>query len=261
MLLRHIVHGNTFYSHLFFWSSQVSSCLQMSFHCIYLHFSQHFLESKQLKWWIDSNKTGGEQQASISVWRRGVFTELPSLHLASPLLQIRQTITVACLLGLAVQILVAAIVSDSTPSWKHKTGIHACGHLLISLSYLFGISFSSSSLLLCLCVWDWPLRFSVWQRVCDWSSLCAHCAKAIQMPVMPAGHACCVCMSVQCLCGFMSLHVHVCVAELCFFSFPWGTPCCDPASVTQCDASCCCWPKTLHLCVCTLMDLNWDWTS
>lgn len=37
-----------------------------------------------VKWWRYSSRMGGEQQASISKCRRGAFTELPSLHLASP---------------------------------------------------------------------------------------------------------------------------------------------------------------------------------
>lgn len=86
-----------------------------------------------VKWWIDSSRVGGEQQASISEWRRGVFTELPSLHLASPQPRLgRQLQLSAYWVWQHKYWLSAAIVSLCT-IMETLTGIHARRHSLMSL--------------------------------------------------------------------------------------------------------------------------------
>lgn len=134
---------------------------------------------------------------------------------------------------------------------------YMCRHLLILLSC--SVTFFGLLALFkwtpCFCVREWPLRSSAWQWACYWSLLCSHCAKAIQMPMMSAGHACRVRMLVQCARTFVSLHVHVCTVE-CFSSRPRVTPCCDPSSLLQWGAShCCCWPETLCICVWVLVNI------
>ncbi len=153
-----------------------------------------------VKWWIDSSGIGREQQASISEWRRGVYTELPSLHLASPQPRLGRQLQLSAYWVWQHKYWLSATVVSLHTIMETKTGIHAHRHSLISLCCLLCISLlpllSLSKWTPCLCVWDWPLRCSVWQRARYWSSLCSHCAKAIQMPVMPAGHARCVRMLV-----------------------------------------------------------------
>lgn len=80
-----------------------------------LCYSEHFLGLKQ--WSSEFERTGEEQQASIRVWRRGLFTELPSLHLASPLPRLGRQLQFVYLLGLAGYQLPLSLL---TPQWKKK---------------------------------------------------------------------------------------------------------------------------------------------
>lgn len=94
---------------------------------------QMFPWVQTVKWWIDSSRVGREQQAAISKWRRGVFTELPSLHLASPQLILgRQLQLSAYWVWQCKYWLSAAIVSLRT-IMETLTGIHTTRHSLISV--------------------------------------------------------------------------------------------------------------------------------
>lgn len=100
-----------------------------------LCYSEHFLGLKQ--WSSEFERTGEEQQASIRVWRRGLFTELPSLHLASPLPRLGRQLQFVYLLGLATQILAISchcLSSHHNEKKKKQTGIHALrnSHILLS---------------------------------------------------------------------------------------------------------------------------------
>lgn len=100
-----------------------------------LCYSEHFLGLKQ--WSSEFERTGEEQQASIRVWRRGLFTELPSLHLASPLPRLGRQLQFVYLLGLAAQILAISchcLSSHHNEKKKNQTGIHALrnSHILLS---------------------------------------------------------------------------------------------------------------------------------
>lgn len=171
-----------------------------------LCYSEHFLGLKQRS--SEFERTGEEQQASIRVWRRGLFTVLPSLHLASPLPRLGRQLQFVYLLGLAAQILAISChcLSSHHDGKKQKTDRHTCTQklahpsLLLTLYITLPLALFFSKWTPCLSVWVWPLRCSVWQGACYWFSLCSHCARAIQMPVMPARHARCVRTSLQCAC-------------------------------------------------------------
>lgn len=184
-----------------------------------LCYSEHFLGLKQ--WSSEFERTGEEQQASIRVWRRGLFTELPSLHLASPLPRLGRQLQFVYLLGLATQILAISCHCLSSHHNEKKKNRQAYTHseTRTSFSLAYSVHYSSSCSLFskwtpCLSVWVWPLRCSVWKGACYWFSLCSHCARAIQMPVMPARHARCVRTSLQRACVravnvSARAHVHV----------------------------------------------------
>lgn len=139
------------------------------------------------------------------------------------------------------------------PSWNRHTCTQTLAHHIFLLTLCLIVPpvryFPANALLLCvrltaetLSVAESPLLvFTV-------LSLCQSHPNGSD-----ACRACPLC-AYACL-GFMSLHVHVCIE--CFPSRPRVTPCCDPASLPQWDAShCCCWLKTLclcmRLCLCTL---------
>lgn len=165
----------------------------ISFHSKFSPLFPTFSWVQTVKLWIDSSGIGWEQQASISEWRRGVFTELPSLHLASPQPRLGRQLQLSAYWVWRHKYWPSAAIVSLCTIMETQTGIHTNRHSLITLSCSLCISFflllSLSKRTPCLCVWDWPPRCSVWQRARYWSSLCSHCAKAIQMPVMPAGHA------------------------------------------------------------------------
>lgn len=137
-----------------------------------------------VKWWIDSSRVGGEQQAAISKWSRGVFTELPSLHLASPQLRLgRQLQLSAYWVWQRKYWLSAAIVSPRT-IMETLTGIHASRHSLISL--LLTLYFILRLALSCSLPSQHPA--SVWETD-HWDAQCSrepavglHCALIVPKP-------------------------------------------------------------------------------
>lgn len=105
-----------------------------------------------VKWGSDSSGIGGEQQASISECRRGAFTELPSLHLASPQSRLgRQLQLSAYWVWQHKYWLSAAIVSLHT-IMEMQTGIHAQRHFSISLHFTLYLILPPALSLLSLCV-------------------------------------------------------------------------------------------------------------
>lgn len=245
--------------HTMFWPRQPGvKSWHISFHSIFSPLFRTFRWVQTVKWWIDSCGIGGEQQASISEWRRGVFTELPSLHLASPQPRLgRQLQVSAYWVWQRENWLSAAIVSLRTIMEQAYMHTDTCSShfLAYSVSHCSSRSLFSSERPASMCETDrWdaqrgrePAAGLYCALIVPKPSKCQWCLQG-----MPAV---CVCLFSACLRGFMSLHVHVCIE--CFPSRPRVTPCCDPASLPQWDAShCCCWLKTLclcmRLCLCTL---------
>lgn len=175
------------------WGSQRVKSWHISFHSIFSPLFQMLpVQSKQWNGELTAVVNWREQQVSISEWRRGVFTELSSLHLASPQPRLGRQLQV-CLLGLTAWIL--AISCHCLTSHRYGTGKQTLAHrasCLLCISLLSALYKPTP----CFCEWDWPLRRPAWHGACHWSLLGFHCAKAIQMPVMPAGHARCVRMLV-----------------------------------------------------------------
>ena len=255
------------YSHVVL--AELPRCQELTYFfstAYFLQFFQTIPWVQTVKWWFDSSKVGGEQQASISERRRGVFTKLPSLHLA---LSPDEAGSYRCLpIGFGNTNTGHPLpLSLSAPSRKRKQ-THTD-----RLSFAYSVTRPSSRSL-------FPSEHPA--SVCEtdhWDALCGrepatglHCALIVPKPskcqwCLQGKPAVCVCLCRVRLRGFMPLCVYVFMAER-FPSRPRVRPCCDPASVPQQEASrWCCWQKRM-VCVCACVCLlvcflgqNWDWTS
>lgn len=228
-----------------------------------LCYSEHFLGLKQ--WSSEFERTGEEQQASIRVWRRGLFTELPSLHLASPLPRLGRQLQFVYLLGLATQIpAISCHCLSSHHNEKKKTDRHTRTQKLAHPSLLLTLYITLPLALF------FPSEHpaSVFESDhCD--AQCGrepatgfHCALIVPEPSkcqwclqgMPA--VCVRLCSARASARLMSLHVHMCTYRSLLLSSPTGDTMlwsCLSSSM-RCDASSLCyWAKTLCVCICRFM--------
>lgn len=215
---RRSFHSHTFtdwYSHNV--STEAARCQELTY-----FFPQHIFSTfpdvslvQTVKWWIDSGGIGGEQrQASISEWRRGVLTELPSLHLASPQPGLGNYRCLPIGFG-STNNGYQLPLSRCAPLWKRKQPyMHADTYrspFAHSVSHSSSRSRSLSEHPASVCETDhWDA-----QRGRE-PATGLHCALIVPEPSkcqwclqgMPAVR---VCLYSVHLCGFMSLHVRVCV--------------------------------------------------
>lgn len=213
-----LIHSHTFtdwYSHNV--STEAARCQELTY-----FFLQHIFSTfpdvslvRTVKWWIDSGGIGGEQrQASISEWRRGVLTELPSLHLASPQPGLGNYRCLPIGFG-STNNGYQLPLSRCAPLWKRKQPyMHADTYrspFAHSVSHSSSRSRSLSEHPASVCETDhWDA-----QRGRE-PATGLHCALIVPEPSkcqwclqgMPAVR---VCLYSVHLCGFMSLHVRVCV--------------------------------------------------
>ncbi len=174
-----------------------------------------FPRVRTVKWWIDSSGIGGEEQASISERRRGAFTEMSSIHLASlqPGLS-RQLQLSAYWIWQHKYWPSAAIVSLLTII-ETQTSVHAHRHSLLTLYLILPLAPIHPASVCETDHWDAqhgrePATGLNCALIVPKPSKCQWCLQG-----MPAV---CVCLYSVRLRGFMSLHVHVCVAERFSFS-------------------------------------------
>lgn len=235
----------------------------------FLYFSWTTPWVKTVKWWIDSCGIGRVQQGSISEWRRGVFTPLPSLHLASPQPRLgRQLQVSAYWVWQRVNWPSAAIVSHRTiteQAYKH-TDICSSGFFFFffaySISHCSFRSRLSSEHPAWMCETDhWdaqrgrePTTGLYCALIVPKPSKCQRCLQG--MPVV------CVCLFSVCLrVVFLSLRVTACYGWVSHFSHTGDTPLwsCRTSSVGSFLAG-----NTVCICV-VLVHFAWnkmrEWTS